>query len=68
MKPNTVVFDSSSEEGEILIKWGFRPKVLGYLRNVRGVVTGVPDSPSPRRLRVRIKEPTSVVALRPKPR
>ena len=41
VKPNTVVFDPSSEEGEILIKWGFEPKVLGYIPNVRGVVTGV---------------------------
>lgn len=55
VKPNTVFFDSSSEEGAILIRWGFRPKVLGYLPNVRGVVTGVPASPSPRHLKVRIK-------------
>jgi hypothetical protein len=65
VKPNTVVFDSSSEEGEIMITWGFRPHVLGYLPNVRGVVTGVPDPP-PRLLRVRIIEPKAVVALHPK--
>lgn len=29
-------------EGEILIRWGFKPKVLGYIPNVRGAVTGVP--------------------------
>jgi hypothetical protein len=33
---------SRSEEGEILIRWGFKPKVLGYIPNVRGAVTGVP--------------------------
>jgi hypothetical protein len=42
VEPNTVTFDSRSEEGEILIRWGFEPKVLGYIPNVRGVVTGVP--------------------------
>jgi hypothetical protein len=41
-EPNTVTFDSRSEEGEILIRWGFKPKVLGYIPNVRGAVTGVP--------------------------
>ena len=40
-EPNTVTFDSRSEEGEILIRWGFKPKVLGYIPNVRGAVTGV---------------------------
>ena len=55
VKPHTVFFDSSSEEGAILNRWGFQPKVLGYLPNVRGVVTGVPASPSPRQLKVRIK-------------
>ena len=35
-------FDSRSEEGEILIRWGFKPMVLGYIPNVRGAVTGVP--------------------------
>jgi hypothetical protein len=25
-----------------LIRWGFKPKVLGYIPNVRGAVTGVP--------------------------
>ena len=64
--PNTVVFDSSSEEGAILNDWDFRPKVLGYLPNVRGVVTGVPDSPSLRQFKVRIKAPGAAVALRAK--
>jgi hypothetical protein len=66
VKPNTAVFDSSSEEGAMLIKWGFRPKVLGYIPNVRGVVTGVPEKTSPRHLRVRIKDAEATVALRPK--
>jgi hypothetical protein len=66
MKPNTVAFDSSSEEGEMLIKWGFKPKVLGYLPNVRGVITGVPERASPRQLRVRIKDSEGAVMLRPK--
>ena len=56
VKPNTVIFDSSSEEGEMLIRWGFKPKVLGYIPNVRGVVTGVPEGTSPRNCRVRIKD------------
>jgi hypothetical protein len=43
VRPDTVIFDSSSEEGEMLIKWGFRPRVLVYIPNVRGVVTGVPE-------------------------
>jgi hypothetical protein len=42
VKADTVRFDPSSEEGDILMKWGFEPKVLGYIPNVRGVVTGVP--------------------------
>ena len=40
--PNTVTFDSRSEEGDMLIRWGFKPRLLGYIPNVRGVVTGVP--------------------------
>ena len=34
--PGAVVFDSSSEEGRMLLTWGFTPKVLGYFPNVRG--------------------------------
>jgi len=41
--PGTVVFDPTSEEGGTLIKWGFEPKVLGYIPNVRGVITGIPE-------------------------
>jgi hypothetical protein len=41
VEPNTVTFDSRSEEGDILIRWSFEPKVLGYIPNVRGVITGV---------------------------
>jgi hypothetical protein len=37
VKPNTVLFDPSSEEGEMLIRWGFEPRVLAYIPNVRGV-------------------------------
>jgi hypothetical protein len=54
VKPDTVVFDASSEEGSTLIKWGFEPKVLGYIPNVRGAVTGIPESPSSRQTSVRI--------------
>lgn len=39
--PNAIGFDSSSEEGRMLHTWGFRPKVLGYIPNVRGVITGL---------------------------
>jgi len=49
--PNAVVFDSSSEEGRILNTWCFRPKVLGYIPNVRGVVTGLAQGPSLRHAR-----------------
>ncbi len=64
--PSTAVFHSSSEEGATLIHWGFRPKVLGYLPNVRGVVTGVPDAASSRQLKVRITQSQSPVTLHPK--
>ena len=43
VRPDTVAFDSSSEEGDMLIKWGFQPQALVYIPNVRGVVTGVPE-------------------------
>ena len=46
--PDTVVFDPSSEEGDTLVRWGFEPKVLGYIPNVRGVVTGIPEHPQSR--------------------
>jgi hypothetical protein len=64
--PDTVVFDASSEEGAILIKWGFEPKVLGYIPNVRGAVTGIPENRSPRQPRIRFRDPNAVVVLRPK--
>jgi hypothetical protein len=64
--PGMAVFDSSSEEGSTLINWGFKPKVLGYLPNVRGVITGVPDKASPRNLRVRISGAEAAVVLRPR--
>jgi hypothetical protein len=66
VKPDTVVFDPSSEEGEMLTKWGFEPKVLGYIPNVRGAVTGVPEKTSSRHLKVRIRGPEAAVVLRPK--
>jgi len=40
----TMVIDPSSEDGAILTGWGFVPRVLGHLPNVRGVVTGIPAS------------------------
>ncbi len=46
--PNAIVLDSSSEEGRMLKTWGFRPMVVGYIGNVRGVVTGLEDSRAPR--------------------
>ena len=42
-----VVFDPNSEEGRMLLTWGFTPRVLGYIPNVRGVITGLED-PMPR--------------------
>jgi len=44
--PGTVVVDSSSEEGRMLLSWGFTPKVLGYVPNVRGVITGLAEPAS----------------------
>jgi hypothetical protein len=41
----TLVVDASSEEGSLLAAWHFVPKILGHLPNVRGAVTGVPDTP-----------------------
>lgn len=37
-------FDASSEEGAMMIKWGFRPRVLSYIPNVRGVITGLDEA------------------------
>ncbi len=65
VRPDTVVFDPSSEEGRMLIDWGFRPAVLGYIPNVRGVVTGVPEDAAPRPRRVRIEAPRATVLFRP---
>jgi hypothetical protein len=42
VESNTVTLDWRSEEGEMLIRWGFKPQLLGYIPNVRGAVTGVP--------------------------
>jgi hypothetical protein len=65
---NKVVFDPASEEGQMLIEWGFKPMVLGYIPNVRGVITGVPERTSPRHLRVRIRRPEAAVLLHAKRR
>jgi hypothetical protein len=43
-QPDAAVFNQSSDEGNTLIRWGFTPRVCGYLANVRGVVTGVDQS------------------------
>jgi hypothetical protein len=67
-EPDAVTFGSSSEEGKILIGWGFKPRVLGFIPNVRGVVTGVPENGSPRQPRVRFQDPKATVVLRPKDR
>ena len=48
--PGTVLLDPSSEEGRILLAWGFTPKVLGFVPKVRGVVTGLVDQ-TPRHAR-----------------
>jgi hypothetical protein len=64
--PDTAVFDSSSEEGAMLVDWGFKTKMLGYLPNVRGVITGMPETTSPRHLKVRIRGLERAVVLRPK--
>ena len=61
--PDTVRFDASSEEGAMLIAWGFRPQVLGYIPSVRGVVTGVPDPSSSSPGRVYIKDAGTVSVL-----
>lgn len=62
--PNTIRFDSRSEDGAMLVSWGFQPKVLGFIPNVRGVVTGVPEAPA-RPLGVRIRRPGVSPELRP---
>jgi hypothetical protein len=65
VEPDMVAFDASSEEGHTLIKWGFEPKVLGYIPNVRGAVTGVPEKTPPRHPRVRFADAAAPVALHP---
>jgi hypothetical protein len=65
VQADTAVFDRSSEEGAMLIDWRFKPRVLGYIPNVRGAVTGVPERSSTRNLKVRIKSPGAAVTLRP---
>ena len=65
MRPDTVAFEPSSEEGDMLIKWGFQPQVLVYIPNVRGVVTGVPE-PSGQRAPVGTNASRGRVVLIPK--
>jgi truncated hemoglobin YjbI len=40
---DSVVFNPGSEEGRMLLSWGFTPKVLADIPQVRGVVTGLDD-------------------------
>lgn len=42
--PGTMAFQPGSEEGRLLLMWGFAPKVLAYTPTVRGVVTGLVDA------------------------
>lgn len=62
---DTVVFDPKSEEGRMLIEWGFTSAVVGYIPNVRGVITGIPENAPPRPRRVRIEAPMAPALLRP---
>jgi hypothetical protein len=68
VEPNTVIFDASSEEGAMLIEWEFKPRALGYIPNVRGVVTGVPETVSPRPPKVRITGSETTVVLHSRPK
>jgi hypothetical protein len=38
-----VTVSTQSEEGALLGAWGFRPAIMIYIPNVRGVVTGIPE-------------------------
>jgi truncated hemoglobin YjbI len=40
----SLVIGPGSEEGRMLLSWGYTPKVLGYVPHVRGVVTGLSDA------------------------
>jgi hypothetical protein len=64
-EPGMLVWDPRSEEGAILTEWGFRPEALGFIPNVRGVITGLPENGSARQPRVRVQDPRAVVMLRP---
>jgi truncated hemoglobin YjbI len=54
--PGTVTFHSSSEEGRLLLAWGFTPRVLGYMAHVRGVITGLAEPQPSREGRVALGE------------
>lgn len=40
---NAVNIDAASDEGRILVEWGFTPRVMACTAHVRGVVTGLGD-------------------------
>jgi len=54
--PGTLILDPGSEEGRMLTTWGFTPKVLSYVPNVRGMITGLAD-PMPVRAEAPYKRP-----------
>jgi hypothetical protein len=42
-RADNLVLDASSELGDTLTRWDFEPRVLGWIPNVRGVITGIPE-------------------------
>jgi len=50
-----ILFDARSEEGAMLKHWGFAPKAIGYIPNVRGVITGIQGAPPVRRMKLRVE-------------
>lgn len=43
LSAGAATISSQSEEGAMLTEWGFKPEIMTYIPNVRGVVTGIPD-------------------------
>ena len=43
VQAGAVTVSAQSEEGALLGAWGFRPEIMTYIPNVRGVVTGIPE-------------------------
>jgi hypothetical protein len=41
--PGNVRLESASDEGRLLLAWGFTPRVLAYFPHVRGVITGLAE-------------------------